>query len=231
MRLIFCANKKDARLGIPPKITIYMNNNTHSKASIQPKGRNIPTQIKDLLFQLPGITRAELARRLQTTMTVVNMTVDAFVELGKISERDGKLYLVRLDEMLINLLQRFPGMTCGAIAAKLGLSHKFAKNLIESGLNQAVLEMRGELVYVMGDAPPELKIVNPGKSTPSGQPKTAPKQNPEQQKKSALAAQKVKDRSELVDLNLRRDSLARELDSINQRISVLQARLKRRVEV
>lgn len=208
-----------------------MQHNISSTVRSQPKGRNIPTQIKDLLFEFPGLTRAEVARRLKTTMTVINMTVDAFIETGKINDRDGLLYLVRLDEMLINLLQQFPGMTCGAIATKLGLSHKFAKNLIESGLNQAVLEMRGELVYVMGDSPPELKIVNPGKSTPSGQPKTAPKQNPEQQKKSALAAQKVKDRSELVDLNLRRDSLARELNSINQRISVLQARLKRRVEV
>lgn len=224
--------KKGARPGIPQFFTIYMQHNISSTVRSQPKGRNIPTQIKDLLFEFPGLTRAEVARRLKTTMTVINMTVDAFVETGKINDRDGQLYLVRLDEMLINLLQQFPGMTCGAIATKLGLSHKFAKNLIESGLNQAVLEMRGELVYVMGDAPPELKIVNPaGKSTPSGQPKTAPKQNPEQQKKSAIAAQKVKDRSELVDLNLRRDSLARELDSINNRIAVLQARLKRRVEV
>jgi len=208
-----------------------MQHNISSTVRSQPKGRNIPTQIKDLLFEFPGLTRAEVARRLKTTMTVINMTVDAFVETGKINDRDGQLYLVRLDEMLVNLLQQFPGMTCGAIAAKLGLSHKFAKNLIESGLNQAVLEMRGELVYVMGDAPPELKVINPAEKPAPGQTKTAPKQNPEQQKKSALAAQKIKDRSELVDLNLRRESLARELDSINNRIAVLQARLKRPIEV
>ncbi len=183
------------------------------------------------MFEFPGLTRAEVARRLKLTMTVLNMTLDAFIEAGKINDRNGQLYLVRLDEMLVNLLQQYPGMTCGAIASKLGMSHKFAKNLIESGLNQAVLEMRGELIYVMGDAPPELKVINPAEKPASGHTKTAPKQNPEQQKKSALAAQKVKDRAELVDLNLRRESIARELDSINNRIAVLQARLKRRVEV
>jgi hypothetical protein len=208
-----------------------MNNNTSNRLPIQPKGRNIPTQIKDLLFQMPGLTRAELAQRLRTTMTVVNMTVDAFVEIGKISDIDGKLYLVRLEQAAIELLRCTPAMTIGAIATKIGLSHKFAKNLIDSGLSQDVFEMRGELVFLKGDAPPVAKVVKAGGESATGTAKER-KADSAKKKASAIAAQKVKARSELVDLNLRRDALARELNKVNERITVLNSRLlDRRVEV